>query len=282
MYGGALGVGSFAEVYGGRHLETGIDVGVKIVKLGDDIQSHARFMTEVAIHGECGHNPYIIRLLEVFPEVGVMVLQKATCSLLTFLTSSNKYESGLPLCVTRRILGQVAGAIDALHSRGIVHCDIKLENILVIGACEAERMAVCLGDFGSAFRAGTVRLKYGTKSWSPPETYHKKETLGSAADIWAFGILAYCCLTGIHPFFGLHPDDLRGAILAGAWNVAPQRVPVGALSFLEMFFSLNPAHRVDIRRALAHPWLNDRVVRIAKGLDVIQEKTASAETRSAE
>lgn len=283
LYGGAIGVGSFAEVYRGRHLETGLDVAVKIVKLGDNIQCHARFMTEVGIHGECGHSPYIIRLLEVFPEVGVMVLQKAACSLLQFLTS--KYDAELPLCVARRILGQVAVALETLHSRGIVHGDVKLENVLVVGDCDmlaSEHILVCLGDFGSAFRVGTQHLKYGTRSWSPPETYlliagHEKETLGTAADLWAFGILAYCLLTGVRPFFGLHPGELRGAIMAGAWNVAPRRLPEGGLEFLEMFFSLNPAHRVDIRRALSHPWLYGRDERRAKGLDVIQEQTWSVE-----
>ena len=281
LYGGALGVGSFATVYAGRHIETGRDVAIKIVKIGDDVESHARFMREVAIHGDCGHNPYIIRLLEVYPEVGVIVLQKATCNLLTFL--AGKYESGLPICIARRALVQVAAAVDSLHGRAIVHGDLKLENVLLVGEHDASdpgRLFFSLGDFGSAFRVGTRRLKYGTRSWSPPETYrlidgHAKETLGTAADVWAFGILAYCLLTGVHPFFGLHRDDLRSAILAGAWNVAPRRVPDGALSFLEMFFTLDPAHRVDIRRALAHPWLHGRDAPTAP-LAAIPERTWSS------
>lgn len=107
------------------------------------------------------------------------------------------FPQGLPASDIRSYLGQIADALCFLHMQGIVHRDIKDENVVLgpAGKC-------ILIDFGSS---GLVRKNgwdtfSGTLDYAGPEILRGERYHGREQDVWAFGVVAYVLLVGECPF----------------------------------------------------------------------------------
>ncbi len=110
------------------------------------------------------------------------------------------------------ILLQIAAALEAAHAQGILHRDIKPQNILV-----ASDGTVKVTDFGLAKALGQTTLSLsgetkGTAPYMAPEIY-RGENATEAADVWSFGILAFQVLTGRLPFQGQSFEEIALSIL---------------------------------------------------------------------
>ncbi|KAI0094656.1 kinase-like domain-containing protein [Irpex rosettiformis] len=107
------------------------------------------------------------------------------------------YPHGLPSALIRSYLGQIADAMTFLHSKGIVHRDIKDENVVLgpAGKC-------VLIDFGSSglVRKGGWDTFSGTLDYAGPEILRGERYQGKEQDVWAFGVVAYVMLVGECPF----------------------------------------------------------------------------------
>jgi serine/threonine protein kinase len=100
-----------------------------------------------------------------------------------------------------RILGEVASALDYAHSQGVIHRDLKLQNILL----DEDRHAY-LADFGIARLVDGTRLTAtgqiaGTPMYMSPEQIRGK-TVDFRSDIYSFSVMSYLMLTGYYPFTG--------------------------------------------------------------------------------
>ncbi|KAK0208291.1 kinase-like domain-containing protein [Desarmillaria ectypa] len=107
------------------------------------------------------------------------------------------YPQGLPPSSVRTYLGQIADALCFLHSHGIVHRDVKDENVVLgpHGRC-------ILIDFGSS---GLIKKHgwdsfSGTLDYAGPEILRGERYQGKEQDVWAFGVVAYVLLVGECPF----------------------------------------------------------------------------------
>ncbi|OBZ79338.1 Serine/threonine-protein kinase ppk6 [Grifola frondosa] len=107
------------------------------------------------------------------------------------------YPHGLPPSDIRSYLGQIADAMCFLHSKGIVHRDIKDENVVLgpAGKC-------VLIDFGSSglVKKGGWDTFSGTLDYAGPEILRGERYFGKEQDVWAFGVVAYVMLVGECPF----------------------------------------------------------------------------------
>jgi serine/threonine protein kinase len=106
------------------------------------------------------------------------------------------------LKTTARLLRQVAAALDYAHSQGVIHRDLKLENILL-----DEKKRPCLADFGIAHLADATRLTAtgsiaGTPMYISPEQIRGKNDIDRRADVYSMAVMAYLMATGYHPFNG--------------------------------------------------------------------------------
>ncbi|CAD6933382.1 unnamed protein product, partial [Tilletia laevis] len=117
----------------------------------------------------------------------------------------------------RRLFGQLCLAVAYIHERGIVHRDLKLENVLLDEMCNVK-----LGDFG--FTREFERRKLmdtfcGTTGYAAPEMLAGKKYFGQEVDIWSLGIILYALLTGALPFDDDDEDIMRLKILQGDYDI---------------------------------------------------------------
>ncbi|KAF7391443.1 hypothetical protein HZH68_010986 [Vespula germanica] len=117
--------------------------------------------------------------------------------------SGNVKAGGLSEDACKRIAGQLASALDFLHSKQLAHRDIKLENVLVF-AQDMSKIKLC--DFGSTKREGSLvnKIRCTWVPFQPPEIYevikNERYACKRSADCWQFGIVLFVCLTGNPPW----------------------------------------------------------------------------------
>lgn len=136
---------------------------------------------------------------------------------------------------------QVADALKAAAGRGLVHCDVKPENIRISEDSYTERLRVRLMDFGIARVLGAdLRDIAGTVTYMAPELW-RGEQPSPAADIYALGCVLYESLTGRPPVFLLNIDDhpsTRQALMRLHLYGLPDWSPFGQIKELEAFVAL--------------------------------------------
>lgn len=112
-------------------------------------------------------------------------------------------EGPLSLARTLHLVGQVADALDAAHEQGLIHRDVKPENVLVEG--RAPREQIYLTDFGLTRRVSSERFTgsgafMGSVHYASPEVIEGRADLDGRADVYSLGCVLFQCLTGRVPF----------------------------------------------------------------------------------
>ncbi|KAJ3144672.1 hypothetical protein HK101_002620 [Irineochytrium annulatum] len=153
----------------------------------------------------------------------------------------------------RVVFGQVAGAVAHLHERGVVHRDIKDENIVI-----DKNYNVRLIDFGSAAVEPKGNKDFlldrfqGTIQYASPEILRGERYRGRPSDVWALGVLLYTILYGEVPFASSEQVILNPP--------KPHRVrsdPM-AVQLVEWMLVKDPMMRPTAAEVLRHPWLSKR------------------------
>ncbi len=200
--GDELGRGGMSVVYRALDLRLMRQVAIKVLppEFAYDAGIRERFRREAQMAAQLNH-PNIIPIFSVDERDGVVYFVMAVCegeSLALRLARTNKP----PLDDVRRILGEVAGALAYAHGKGVVHRDIKPDNILI----ERESGRALVTDFGIARAAeGGSRLTVtgiamGTPAYMSPEQAMGEHELDGRSDVYSLGALAYQMVAGITPF----------------------------------------------------------------------------------
>lgn len=205
-----LGEGGQGRVYRVRHLELGKPFALKIISpvFADDESARLRFNNEAKLASETPH-PNIVSVVDYGedPELGVFMVME-------LVNGDTLVAPGLLPMTTRGaidVLRQIADALEHIHKRGIIHGDIKAENIVLAEEPQHEsrhatrrRRVARLLDFGLASRHGHQADGEGING-TPPYLAPER-VMGSppsvASDIYALGVLGYLLLTGTLPFDG--------------------------------------------------------------------------------
>ncbi len=116
------------------------------------------------------------------------------------------------------ILRQAAAALAHVHAAGYIHLDVKPENFLIVRTAEGTTVKLTDFDLTISAKERRMRKQAGTIAYMAPEQI-RKELVGPAADIFAFGIVAYQLVTGRMPFVGNSEKKVRWAQTSETYRV---------------------------------------------------------------
>ncbi|CAN5826082.1 hypothetical protein BH11MYX2_BH11MYX2_24400 [soil metagenome] len=205
---GRLGEGGMGQVYRARHLQLGKAFALKIISpaFSGDNSARQRFNEEAKLASEISH-PNIVGVVDFGEDSNLgayMVMELVEGEPLI-----NESSGAMSVRRACDILSQIADALDHIHRRGIVHGDVKADNIMLTAETGAasegarRRRTARLLDFGLARRAGGE--EEGEVNGSPHYIAPERASGGPAsvaADVYALGVLAYLLITGRLPFEG--------------------------------------------------------------------------------
>jgi len=247
-----LGVGAMATVFEAEHLALGRGVAIKMLH-ESSLKSRGtilRFIREARLAGSIGH-PNICEVYDIgdLPDgAPYMVLELLRGRSLAQRIAA---ERVLPAADAAQILVEVLAALSAAHGIGVIHRDIKPDNIFLARRVGGSCMVKLL-DFGilknkkdegsSVTRAGMVM---GTPFYMAPEQA-RGDKIDHRVDLWAAGAVLYEALTGRRPFLGTHYVELMQSILLmpprNPLDYRPDLTP-GFVPILDKALEKNPADR---------------------------------------
>ncbi|XP_045292830.1 hormonally up-regulated neu tumor-associated kinase isoform X2 [Leopardus geoffroyi] len=255
-----LGEGSFAKVREGLHVLTGEKVAIKVIdkkRAKKDTYVTKNLRREGQIQQMIRH-PNITQLLDILETENSYYLVMELCpggNLMHKIYEKKRLEES----EARRYIRQLISAVEHLHRAGVVHRDLKIENLLL-----DEDNNIKLIDFGLSNCAGILghsdpfSTQCGSPAYAAPELLARKK-YGPKIDVWSIGVNMYAMLTGTLPFT-VEPFSLRALyqkMVDKEMNPLPTQLSTGAINFLRSLLEPDPVKRPNIQQALANRWLNE-------------------------
>ncbi|XP_061294228.1 testis-specific serine/threonine-protein kinase 5-like isoform X3 [Bos javanicus] len=167
-------------------------------------------------------------------------------------TSAHRRCPGLEEEEARRLLWQLVSAVAHCHNSGIVHRDLKCENILL-----DDRGCLKLSDFGFANRSGLknslLSTFCGSVAYTAPEILMSKKYNGEQADLWSLGVILYAMVTGKLPFKECQPHRMLYLMRRGP-TFRPGLSPE-CQDLIRGLLQLRPRARLALQQVATHHWM---------------------------
>lgn len=244
--GKVLGKGFFGKVRMCTHLPTGEKVALKTLRKAQYQQVGMSYPPrEINLLKNVQHR-YVAGLFDI------IVLDEKIHLIEEFVTGGELFDhlikkSHFSEVEARHFFRQILEALGYIHSRGIVHRDLKLENCLLDNCGNVKIIDFGLGNFFNA--PGLLKTFCGSADYAAPELWKAQEYVGPEVDVWSLGIILYLMLTGFLPFGDPH------CIVAGSFAV-PKSVSPGAADLIKKIL-VPAADRITLEDVRMHPWTNE-------------------------
>ncbi|NNE42878.1 MAG: serine/threonine-protein kinase [Gemmatimonadetes bacterium] len=268
-----LGEGGMGEVYQASDTKLRRQVAIKVLPaaFAEDAERMARFQREAQVLASLNH-PHIAQIFGLEEDAGVHAL---VLELVEGPTLGDRIKTGrMPLEEILKIAQQVAQALEAAHEQGVIHRDLKPDNVKLTSGGEVKVLDFGLAkamessadsDLGmtqsptmspaitGAMTGANVIL--GTAGYMSPEQA-RGQAVDKRADIWSFGVVVYEMLTGRTLFLGDTVSDTLAAVLRldPDWDALPPGTPGKLKRLLKRCLERDPDQRLrdigDARIAL--------------------------------
>ncbi|CAH8828571.1 unnamed protein product [Trichobilharzia szidati] len=252
-----IGKGIFSSVKLARHTITGIFVAIKIIdKSCLSPENLKKVYRESDILKEL-HHSNVVKLYQV------METQRLLCMVMEYVSNGELFDYiatyGRFSEVDARVkFLDVLSAVDYIHSCGIVHRDLKAENILL-----DSEMNIKLVDFsfGTHFNSPTHLLNTwcGSPPYAAPEIFLGEPYVGVKADIWSLGVILYVMVCGALPFDAQSLPHLKNQVLSASFRV-PYWLSMACEQVIRSMLSREPSERPNTKRISQFPWFTSSTI----------------------
>ncbi|GAQ79608.1 hypothetical protein KFL_000340110 [Klebsormidium nitens] len=258
--GPVIGEGGFCKVRLGTHLVSGEKVAIKVIDKTrlTDPTDRKRVAREIKVLKKLNQQSNIIRLLEVgeaSSRIHVIMEHASGGTLLDHVRKKKR----LPEPEARDCLRQILVGLTYCHAQGVIHRDIKLENLLLT----ADRQMKII-DFGLSailVPGKKLRVHCGSPSYAAPEIVSRQLYDGPPVDVWSLGVVLFAMITGYLPFHasGSNKDELCQKIIAGVYKT-PDWISDESKDLLRGMLTTDPRRRLTLEQVADHPWVRGKSV----------------------
>jgi len=250
--GDVLGRGGFGTVYAGVRVTDGASVAIKHVAKNKVTEWTTMVGRKVPMELKLLHAVQnvdgVIKLLDFFERsdsfIYVMERPSDCKDMFDFITEKKYLEESL----ARNFFRQIVETVAACHSKGVIHRDIKDENILV----DMNTGKLKLIDFGSGAQLKEDSEAYtdfdGTRVYAPPEWLTTGSYQGGPATVWSLGVLLYDMVCGDIPWE-------KDAQILSSQLVFTRRVSPEVRDLITCCLTRSVQDRINISNILKHPWM---------------------------
>lgn len=234
-----LGHGAMATVFRAKDTQLGREVAIKVMSLlhagrggaSERFRREARAVATLKHPGIVEIHDFVDATEEMPSHIVVELIRGPT------LRALLEQRGGRLLPEIAALIAlPLAEALAAAHAKGIIHRDVKPDNVMIDTSGEGSR--VVLTDFGVAHMTGMETMTatgalVGSPAYMSPEQSRGHE-IGPTADLWSLGAMLYEMVTGVVPFLGKDPFTMIAAILRGSYRRPSQVVATVGADFEAM------------------------------------------------
>jgi len=251
-----IGSGAFAKVKEGEHVPLGVKVAVKIINL-EEFDSNVNFIKkikrEVNNMRQLKH-PNVVKMYEVIStqsEIYIVMEYIDGPELYDHIS----YHGKLSENDAQNYFCQIISAVTYIHSKKVVHRDLKLENILL----DKNTNSIKIIDFGlsNIARDGDLMsTSVGSPEYASPEIISGSMYSGIETDIWSCGVILYTLLTAKLPFQDDFVPKLFTKIREGRYEM-PKDISEECRDLIRRMLSVEPLDRITMEEIKEHPWVKN-------------------------
>jgi len=271
LQGAKLGEGSYGEVYMAFHKDLGVDRVVKSVSKAQLGMAEEQVQDEVNALKSLDH-PHIVRIFEAFEteeKLHIVMDYAEGGDLAGAIRKAQDQSTTLPETWVRAVAGQITSALEYMHSKGMIHCDLKPGNTMLLRPFDLDEAKegrnpphTLLVDFGLAeifeersVGSGPTQVK-GTPSYLAPEGFEGR--VNHKSDMWALGVMIFEMILGYRPFKGTSNVFMLYGLVA---NTEPslEGMPPLAQHLVKELMAKDPKLRPTAGECRQHGWFEEHI-----------------------
>ena len=246
---------SFSSVYRATQILTNLPVALKIISKKSLI-SNVKLHQEIVILKRISDRKYLMKLLEVFEDENFIYLvleYHKNGDLITYLNNKRFLSEDELAPIFKRI----SMAVKTLHNLGIIHRDIKMDNVML-----DQNGDPVLSDFGISSIVvpnSVINDTGGTPAYLAPEVINASGTIGYKTDVWGLGVLLFALVFGALPFQGSNFQELYQNILTENYSFPDYAASSEVKDLIKKLLKVNLSVRCSIDEMLEHQWFKNKI-----------------------